>query len=371
MIDLLRILSACCVLIGINAHAQITVEPMAPVATCGSTTLPVQFTSAVTFDPGCVFTVELSDAIGSFLAPTVIGSAVGPGMVSIPCSFPVGITPGTGWSIRVVASAPGLVGEAYLLPIQTVPPPNAGTNATATVCSNEPPFIMLPLLGGSPDVGGVWTGPNGNFMSGIFTPGISTPGCYDYTVAGLAPCANDSATLCITVSNAPSAGSNVSFNACGGPPIDMQAGLPPGGTWTFGGTPHSNIFFPGVDASGPYTYTLPGVPPCDGVTHTAWMMVDMPPNAGVDVTLIRCLSQGDVDLFAQLGGTPEAGGTWADDNATGQLTGSTFTVAGAPSGSYTFIYTVPGGTCPDAQATVTVNFNAMCVMEPSSPYPVE
>lgn len=95
------------------------------------------------------------------------------------------------------------------------------------------------------------------------------------------------------------------------------------------------------------------------------------PNAGNNATVTRCLSQGDVDLFAQLGGTPEGGGTWTDNSATGQLTGGTFAVAGMPSGSYLFTYTVPGGNCPDAQATVTVNLNAVCVMPPADPYPVE
>lgn len=370
MIDPSRFLIACCVLLVAHAQAQIIVEPMAPVAICGSPTLPVQFTSSVTFDPGCVFTVELSDAAGSFVPPTVIGNASGPGEVIIPCTFPAGITPGLGWSIRVVASAPVLVGEAYLLPIQTVAPPNAGTNATAAVCSNEQSFNMWPLLGGSPDMGGMWTGPAGPVV-GFFIPGTSVPGCYTYTVTGLPPCASEVAVLCISVSNAPNAGTNVFFNACGGPPIDMQAGLPPGGTWTFGGAPHSNIFIPGIDPPGPYQYTLPGIPPCDGVTHTAWMMVDMPPNAGSSVSITRCLSQGDVDLFAQLGGAPDTGGTWLDNDATGQLTGSTFAVSGMPSGSYAFTYTLSGGNCPDAQATVTVNFNAVCVLQPDSPYPVE
>jgi hypothetical protein len=101
------------------------------------------------------------------------------------------------------------------------------------------------------------------------------------------------------------------------------------------------------------------------------MMVDMPPNAGTNATLSHCLSQGDVDLFAQLGGTPALGGTWTDADATGQLNGSTFVVSGMSSGSYAFTYTVLGGNCPDAQATVTVNLNAVCVMPPANPYPVE
>jgi hypothetical protein len=348
-------------------YAQITVDPIAPVAVCGALTINVAYTAPGGFDAGNVFSVELSDATGAFATPAVIGSVPGTGSGVIPCTFPVGIG-GGGWAIRVVASDPPLAGDAYALPIQTVPPPNAGTNANIAVCSNGPPFSMFTLLGGSPEAGGAWTGPNGDVMSGIFMPGTSVPGCHTYTVAGLPPCANETAVLCITVSNAPDAGTNINFTACGGPPIDMQAGLPPGGTWTFAGAPHSNIFVPGVDPPGQYLYTLPGIPPCDGVTHTAWMMVDMPPDAGTSATLAWCQSWGTLDLFAQLGGTPDAGGTWNDLAGTGQLTGSNWDPTGMPNGSYQFTYTVEATGCPAATATVTVNHAQACLAPPPTNY---
>jgi len=367
----LRFLSVLCMVAVLQSEAQIIVEPMASVSICGSPTLNIAYTAGGAFNGGNVFTVELSDASGSFAAPTVIGSAAATGSGSISCSFPAGIQGGSGQAIRVVATDPAQIGDAYVLPISTVVPPNAGLSTNMSVCSNLPSFSMIGGLDGSPQFGGMWIDPMGNAHSNIFSPGVSLPGCYTYAVAASPPCANEVSTLCITVSIAPNAGTNVSFNACGGPPIDMQAGLPPGGTWTFAGAPHSNIYVPGVDAPGPYQYTLPGIPPCTGVMHTAWMMVDMPANAGSSVTVARCLSQGDVDLFAQLGGTPTAGGTWSDNASTGQLVGGAFVVAGTPSGSYSFSYTVAGGNCPDAQATVTVNLNAVCLMPPATPYPVE
>lgn len=351
--------------------AQLTVDPMTPVTACGSTTMNVPFSAASSYNAGNVFTMELSDAAGSFAAPAVIGSAAGIGSGVIPCTFPAGIG-GGGWAIRVVASDPAETGDAYVLPIATLLPPDAGTSSSIAVCSNEPPFNMLTQLGGSPQAGGSWTGPNGASQPGVFQPAISLAGCYTYTVAAAPPCSNASSVLCVTVSDAPTPGSNIDFSACGGPPIDMQAGLPPGGTWTFGGAPHSNIFTPGIDTPGPYVYTLPGVPPCTGVTYTAWMMIDMPPNAGTSANVNWCASFGPLDLYAQLGGTPDGGGTWTDDSGTGALSGGTFDPAGIPNGIYLFTYTVPAsGMCQGAQATVVVTNTAACMVPPETNDPVE
>jgi len=226
-------------------------------------------------------------------------------------------------------------------------------------------------LTGSPQQGGFWTSPDGAVMNGVFIPSTSPAGCYVYSVAGNMPCPNENAVLCISVNQTVDLGPDFTLSVCGNTPVDMQADLPAGGTWTSQGQPHSNIFTPGVDPPGLYRYTIPGIPPCAASMVDVTVVVVQPPNAGTNATVSRCLSQGDVDLFAQLGGTPTAGGTWSDNASTGQLVGGTFVVAGTPSGSYSFTYTVLGGSCPDAQATVTVNLNAVCLMPPATPYPVE
>lgn len=351
--------------------AQLTVEPMAPVTVCGSPTLQVTFNTTDVFDPSNIFTVELSDSSGSFAVPTVIGSAAGVGAISVMCNFPVAVGSGSAWAIRVVASDPPQIGDAYVLSISTVLPPNAGTNSNLTLCSSDAPISMFQYLGGTPQVGGMWTGPNGSANANVFDPAIDPAGCFVYTVAADAPCPNASAMLCITVSQAVDLGAPMSIAACGSAPIDMGAGLPPGGFWTWTAMPHSSIFIPGVDTPGPYVYTMQGVAPCPSGTVTYTVSVSLPPDAGTGSVVSWCQTNGPVNLLAQLGGTPQLGGTWEDNNATGQLAGGVFSVAGVPSGSYSFTYTAAGGSCPDAQATVTVNLNAMCIMTPQAPYPVE
>lgn len=353
------------------ASAQITVEPIAPVTVCGASALQVTFSTPDVFDPSNVFTVELSDNSGSFTLPTVIGSAAGVGPMGIMCNFPLEVGSGNAWAIRVVASDPPQTGDPYVLSISTVQPPNAGTNSSLTLCSSDAPIAMFQYLGGTPQPGGMWTGPNGMAYANVFAPGIDPAGCFVYTVFGDAPCSNASATLCISVVQAVDLGAPMNITACGSTPIDLGSGLPAGGFWTYLSMPHSNIFVPGVDSPGPYVYTMPGMAPCPSITVTYTVSVPTPPDAGTGSVVSWCQTNGPVNLFSQLGGTPQAGGTWADNNATGQLAGGVFSVVGVPSGSYSFTYTAAGGACPDAQSTVTVNLNAMCIMTPQAPYPVE
>lgn len=280
-----------------------------------------------------------------------------------------GVTNGS--VVEYHVTSPGGCPAMALLEFYTVQPPNSGTSTSMSVCSSDAPFSMFQALGGFPDAGGTWTSPDGVPQSPIFTPGISMPGCYTYTVAGSLPCASASSSLCISVNDAAVLGPNFSITLCSPTPYDMGAGLPPGGTWTYLGAVHSNMFTPGVDPIGPYVYTIPGIPPCQAASLTALMNVDVPANAGTNATLNWCLSSGALDLFEQLGGAPQPGGTWTDDSATGALSGATFNPAGVPSGTYVFTYTVGGGACPAASASVTVNHSGVCIVPPQYPYPVE
>ena len=94
------------------------------------------------------------------------------------------------------------------------------------------------------------------------------------------------------------------------------------------------------------------------------------PNAGAGVTLNWCQSYGNMDLFAQLAGTPDAGGFWTDDNATGALTGATFAAGTVPPGTYGFTYSVGVAPCTLASATVTVTVGP-CLLPPDTGLPVE
>ncbi|MFN3875232.1 MAG: hypothetical protein ACK4L7_04890, partial [Flavobacteriales bacterium] len=234
--------------------------------------------------------------------------------------------------------------------------PHAGTGTSVTVCSNDAPFSLFAQLTGSPDGGGTWTGPGGAH-SGTFNPASDPSGTYTYTVAGLPPCADASATVNVTVNPAPQAGTSASTTVCGNDAsfslFDLLGGSPwTTGAWTApGGEPSSGTFTPGSSAPGAYTYTVAGVAPCAAATSTVSVAVVAPPDPGGNGSITVCSSDGPVDLFTQLGGSPQPGGTWSAPG--GGAHSGTYLPGSQVGGNYT--YTVAGtAPCGPLSAVVQV-----------------
>ena len=177
-----------------------------------------------------------------------------------------------------VLDANGCFDQAQVV-ITVVQAPDAGASNSITVCSTDPPFSMFAQLGSSPDAGGGWTNPGGSTHPNLFDPSVDPPGVYTYTVMGSPPCTNASSWLVITVNQAPNAGVDSTMSWClTDGPFTMHAyaaGSPDvGGTWTYLGSPHSNILTPGVDPSGPYVYTVNGIAPCSNSSATLTVNVN-------------------------------------------------------------------------------------------------
>ncbi len=79
-----------------------------------------------------------------------------------------------------------------------------------------------------------------------------------------------------------------------------------------------------------------GCPATDTVVVTALPL----PSAGSGTFTDACATDPAIDLNTLLTGSPDMNGTWTDDNASGGLSGSTFTPGVPGTGSYNFTYTV-------------------------------
>ncbi|HVT84949.1 MAG TPA: T9SS type A sorting domain-containing protein, partial [Chitinophagaceae bacterium] len=139
----------------------------------------------------------------------------------------------------------------------------------------------------------------------------------------------------VTIQAAPNAGTNGTLTVCAGhTPTDEELFAKLGGTPDAGGS-WSNI-------GNVYTYTVAATSPCTvAATATVTVTVQAAPNAGTDGTLTVCAGHTptDEELFAKLGGTPDAGGSWSN-------IGNVYT--------YTVAATSPCMVAATATVTVTV-----------------
>ncbi|MBL7981555.1 MAG: hypothetical protein JNL52_07060, partial [Flavobacteriales bacterium] len=235
--------------------------------------------------------------------------------------------------------------------------PSAGSNGTLTVCSNGAVVSLFAQLGGTPQAGGVWSGPSA-VVGGSYNPATMNPGVYTYTVTGVAPCPNATATVTVTENTATNAGTNGTLSVCSnGASVSLFAqlgGTPQaGGTWSGPSAVVGGNYNPATMNPGVYTYTMTGVAPCTNATATVTVTENSATNAGTNGTLTVCSNGAAVSLFAQLGGTPQAGGAWSGPSA---VVGGSYNPATMNPGVYT--YTVTGvAPCLNATATVTVTEN--------------
>jgi len=203
---------------------------------------------------------------------------------------------------------------------------------------------------------------------------VSAPGTYVVTASSANGCTSVDS---VVVSNFPmlSAGSNNSVSACETDTnVDLMASL--GGTPDMGGTwaddnSSGGLSGSSLDASvagpGSFNYTYSITDSCGNTNMaTVTLNIDSTVSAGSSGAGDACDDETAVDLSAFLTMGADAGGTWNDDDNSGALSGNTFNAAQAGAGTYNFTYTVTGGACPDASATIAVTVSVCIGLDPAS-----
>ncbi len=235
--------------------------------------------------------------------------------------------------------------------------PDAGVDGAITVCDNGASIDLFAQLGGTPDAGGTWGGPSA-VLGNMFVPASMLAGTYTYSINAIAPCVSVSATVVVSVDVLQEAGDDGTLQVCAGAGPQnlfalLGANADAGGSWTGPGGAFSGSFDPNTDGSGAYTYSFPATA-CPADAATIQVTVEQGPNAGEDANIALCSTSGVVNLLAQLGGAPDATGTWTDPDGT--TVGATFDPATAASNIFT--YTVAAsGNCPSDAATLTITVN--------------
>lgn len=264
--------------------------------------------------------------------------------------IPASMEPGT--YVYTVNGTGGCAPASASVQVSEPQLPNAGTDASLTLCSNAAPEAMLPTLGGSPEPGGIWTGPSPT--TGTFDPATMSAGNYTYTVLGTIPCPSASATLSVTVEQGPNAGVSGTIAFCTNEApqalLSVLGGeLDINGLWTGPNGAFSGIFIPAQDPAGVYTYTVPGMGQCEDASATVTVSVIALQLTSIDgpttiaqvepLTFTAAPFLADADSFSW---EIPSGWNWAVPDST---SGTALLIPPAQAGSDTLCVTAYGGQC--------------------------
>lgn len=299
--------------ISVSEPSEISVSTSEPDAQeyCQGSAIEVPYTVTGAWAPGNVFTAQLSDLSGSFALPVAIGSTVSGSSGTISGMIPSNTPAGAGYRVRVVASAPVFEGAANAVDLSVLSAPSAGADAEVTLCKNTGTYVLLDLLMGA-DACGVWTSPTGASITGIFNSDTDTAGDYLYTTDCSTVCAEDEATLTISLQNPANAGNSSTVALCSNDPPTSLYPYIAGGDLT-GLFFYQGQTFPMPDYTEPgtydVTYVVYGTAPCLNDTADLELVVNQAADAGQSATLTVCVNSTPVDLIEALGAA-QAGGSW-------------------------------------------------------------
>lgn len=253
-----------------------------------------------------------------------------------------------------LAGTPPCTNVSASVAVSVFPAPNAGTAGSVNLCSNGIPIDLFTYLGGTPQIGGIWS-PVLASGTNIFDPSIDLAGKYTYTITGVSPCGNATAVVSVAITLGPNAGNDgkavFCTNATAKDLFFSLGGNPQtGGTWSPALVSGTGVFNPQVDAPGIYTYAFAGTKPCDSDSAIVEVVINPIPDAGQSGATFFCTNYPPEDLFLSLSGTPQPGGTWSPALASGT---GVFNPKLDIAGNYT--YSVGGGYCNLATAVISVS----------------
>jgi gliding motility-associated-like protein len=161
--------------------------------------------------------------------------------------------------------------------------PNAGSNGTLSICSTSTltETLLFNALGNSPVNGGSWT------------PTLAGEGVYTYTVNGIAPCSNSTATVTVSFNNptAPTIGT-ITQTTCTSAGSVALSGLPAIGTWTVTAFPGGATLtgtgttanFANLSPNTTYTFTVTNADDCASSPSNSVVLNNVPGAPVLNIT---------------------------------------------------------------------------------------
>jgi len=212
---------------------------------CACSIVNVPFTSTGTFIAGNTYTAQLSDAVGSFATPTIIGTLLSVANTgTIACTIPCATPTGTAYRIRVISSTPAVIGSdnGVNITINAVVVPSVTIAAvpSGAICAGDAvTFTATPTNGGTTptyqwQVNGVNVGgaTSSTFTSSSFVNGDLVTVIMTSNALCASPITDTSNTITIIVSASVPASVNITSTSsiiCAGDAVTFTAAPTNGG----------------------------------------------------------------------------------------------------------------------------------------------
>jgi gliding motility-associated-like protein len=270
----------------------------------------------------------------------------------------------------------GNTSDQFVL-VDVIAPPSASITGALAACENSTESYSVPA--GEAAYSWTLTGGDGVITSGAGTPVVTIDwggagGDLSVTVTGLAPtsCVSTSTETIGVFSTLPALADQTTATCQNSTFPTLVASPLPGATvsWYQGSSSTGPLITTGdtfTPTASELDLTTPGVTIFTYTQDIGCLVspdasyevtVEALPNAGTNNTIATCGTDAPIDLFTLLGGTPDTGGTWTDDDSAGGLTNGIFDPTISGEGIFNFTYQVDGqGTCSgqSVSAIVTVS----------------
>lgn len=167
---------------------SITTETLSAQTFCAGDNLTIRYSVSENFNTGNTFTAELSDALGNFSSPVLIGQTTATSSGSIIAKLSPNLPQGNQYRVRVVGSLPSVIGtvSSTLLSIIGKPVLNIQASNTGPVCKGEPVMLMAQVANGAPPFNIEWSNQQTTAQitvhpehDSVFTVTVKNTGCGD------------------------------------------------------------------------------------------------------------------------------------------------------------------------------------------------
>lgn len=334
----------------IRACGQVFIDPPLVSSICAGTILNVPYTVKGSFDPANLFAVQLSDSLGSFANPIIIGTLVSRRADTIRALIP-GITPaGNCYKVRIISTLPRDTSDTSAC-IRVFPKPPVPTAVNDSVCK-----AGTVTLNASPTLLGAtinwYTRPTGGspvFVGNSRTLFIARDTTFFISQTSTSGCESDRVPIQGIVKPAPVVDAGPDRRVCVGDGPVVLNPFPAAGNWTGSLLVTNNT----IDLTGipsgiyKFAYRVTGANGCTTIDSLVLTVAPKPVvNAGPDR---QFCSNNQPALFT---GSPQ-GGAWT---GIGIQSDGTFVPSAAGAGTFSLIYTFTQDGCTARDtASVVVN----------------